>query len=141
LILKHLGQGRRAQLDVSAYTTTTYNNIANAVPKPTMKLTVLQGNFFWSTLLTLDDNSGIMIGQERKGMKMRKPPKSSTVKGKINAYAYKCGFSFHAQNDGTYALFDIHMGYYVCRGSHDRVVQFVIDELWAKYYRSQSTPV
>ena len=106
-----------------------------------MNLTTLQGNFFWSTLLTLDDNYGIMIGQERKGMKMRKPPKSSTVKGKINAYAYKCGFSFHPQNDGTYALFDIHMGYYVCRGSHDRVVQFVIDELWAKYYRSQPTPV
>jgi hypothetical protein len=33
------------------------------------------------------------------------------------------------------------MGYYVCRGSHDRVVQFVIDELWAKYYRSNPSLV
>ena len=72
---------------------------------------------------------------------MRKPPKSSTVKGKINAYAYKCGFTYHPQADGTFALFDIHMGYYVCRGSHDRVVQFVIDELWAKYYRSNPSLV
>ena len=72
---------------------------------------------------------------------MRKPPKSSTVKGKINAYAYKCGFTFHPKEDGTFALFDIHMGYYVCCGSHDRIVQFVMDELWAKYYRSQPTPV
>ena len=53
---------------------------------------------------------------------MRKPPKSSTVKGKINAYAYKCGFTFHPKEDGTFA-------------------QFVMDELWAKYYRSQPTPV
>jgi hypothetical protein len=66
---------------------------------------------------------------------MRKPPKTKTIKGKINGYAYKCGFTFHPQTDGTYALFDIHMGYYVCRGSHDRVVQFVVDELWAKYHR------
>ena len=71
---------------------------------------------------------------------MRKPPKVSTVKGSINGYAYKCGFTFHPKEDGTFALFDIHMGYYVCRGSHDRIVQFVMDELWAKYYRSQPTP-
>jgi hypothetical protein len=66
---------------------------------------------------------------------MRKPPKTKTIKGKINAYAYKCGFTLHPQTDGTYALFDIHMGYYVCRGSRDRVVQFVLDELWMKYHR------
>lgn len=70
---------------------------------------------------------------ERK--KMRKPPKTETIKNKIQGYAYKAGFSFHPQNDGTYSLFDIHMGYYVCRGSHDRVVQFVENELWAKYHR------
>ena len=81
-----------------------------------------------------------MIGQEREKVKMRKPPKVSTVKRSINGYAYKCGFTYHPKEDGSFALFDIHMGYYVCRGSHDRVVQFVIDELWAKYYRSQPTP-
>jgi len=82
-----------------------------------------------------------MMRQEREGMKMRKPPKSSTVKRSINGYAYKCGFTFHPKEDGSFALFDIHMGYYVCRGSHDRVVQFVMDELWAKYYRSNPAVV
>jgi hypothetical protein len=75
----------------------------------------------------------------KERMKMRKPPKIATVKGKINAYAYKCGFTYHPKEDGTFALFDIKMGYYVCRGSHDRVVQFVMDELWmkwARHYRS-----
>lgn len=66
---------------------------------------------------------------------MRKPPKTETIKKKINYYAYKAGFTFHPQSDGTYSLFDIYMGYYVFRGSHDRVVQFVVDELWAKYLR------
>ena len=72
---------------------------------------------------------------------MRKPPKNSTIKRSINGYAYKCGFTYHPKEDGSFALFDIHMGYYVCRGSHDRVVQFVIDELWAKYYRANPTLV
>ncbi len=72
---------------------------------------------------------------------MRKPPKIETISGKIHAYAYRCGFTFHPQNDGTYALFDIHVGYYVCRGSRDKVVRFVNDELWAKYFRSNQTPL
>ena len=90
--------------------------------------------------MTFDDNRCIMVGQEREKMKMRKPPKVSTVKRSINGYAYKCGFTFHPKEDGSFALFDIRMGYYVCRGSHDRVVQFVVDELWAKYYRSLPLP-
>jgi hypothetical protein len=73
-------------------------------------------------------------------MKMRKPPKDSTVARSIQGYAYKCGFTYHPQTDGSFALFDIHMKYYVCRGSNDRVVRFVVDELWAKYYRSNPTP-
>jgi hypothetical protein len=72
---------------------------------------------------------------------MRKPPKTSTIKGKINAYAYKCGFTYHPQSDGTVALFDIHMDYYVFRGTTDRAAMFIVDELWAKYYRSHPTPV
>lgn len=79
--------------------------------------------------------------RKKERMKMRKPPKVSTVKRSINGYAYKCGFTFHPKEDGSFALFDIHMGYYVCRGTHDRVVQFVMDDLWARYYRSNPTPV
>lgn len=66
---------------------------------------------------------------------MRKPPKTETIAKKMPYYAYQAGFTFHPQADGTYSLFDIRMGYYVCRGNHDRVVQFVVDELWAKYSR------
>lgn len=77
--------------------------------------------------------------KEKERKKMRKPPKTETIKKKINAYAYKAGFTFHPQADGTYSLFDIHMGYYVCRGSHDKVVRFVVDELWAKYFRLNGT--
>ncbi len=66
---------------------------------------------------------------------MRKPAKTETIAKKMPYYAYQAGFTFHPQTDGTYSLFDIRMGYYVCRGSHDRVVRFVVDELWAKYLR------
>lgn len=66
---------------------------------------------------------------------MRKPPKTETIKKKINYYAYKAGFTYHPQADGTVSLFDIHMNYYVFRGSRDRVAMFVVDELWAKYHR------
>lgn len=72
---------------------------------------------------------------------MRKPPKTETVAKSMPLYAYKAGFTFHPQSDGTFSLFDIRMGYYVCRGDHDKVVRFVVDELWAKYYRSNPTPV
>jgi hypothetical protein len=71
-----------------------------------------------------------------KEKKMRKPPKISTIKRSIQGYAYKCGFTHHPKEDGSFALFDIRMGYYVFRGSHDAVVQFVATELWAKYHRS-----
>lgn len=72
---------------------------------------------------------------------MRKPPKTETIKKKINAYAYKAGFTYHPQSDGTVALFDIYMGYYVFRGTTDRAAMFVVDELWAKYYRANPTLV
>lgn len=74
------------------------------------------------------------MSEERK-KKMRKPPKTETIKKKINAYAYKAGFTYHPQNDGTVSLFDIHMGYYVFRGTPDRAATFVVDELWAKYHQ------
>ncbi|NBU33398.1 hypothetical protein EBS40_02080 [bacterium] len=64
---------------------------------------------------------------------MRKPPKTATIKKKIDAYAYKAGFTFHPKSDGSYALFDIRMGYYVFRGSHDKAVQVVEDVLWSRY--------
>jgi hypothetical protein len=78
---------------------------------------------------------GIILERERE-KEMRKPPKTETIRKKINAYSYRAGFTLHPQNDGTYSLFDIHMGYYVCRGSMDTVVRFVTDELWAKYFRT-----
>lgn len=66
---------------------------------------------------------------------MRKPPKTATILKSIDRYAYVAGFTYHPQTDGTVSLFDIHMGYYVFRGSRERAAQFVIDELWAKYHR------
>jgi hypothetical protein len=48
---KYLGLGGRAEFAVSIYGITTYDN-----------LTALTGNFFWSTLLTDDDNTCRMIG-------------------------------------------------------------------------------
>lgn len=67
---------------------------------------------------------------------MRKPPKTETVKSKINAYAYKAGFTYHPQTDGTVALFDIVAKYYVFRGSADRAVMMIVDTLWDKYLKA-----
>lgn len=67
---------------------------------------------------------------------MRKPPKTETIKKKINAYAYKAGFTYHPQKDGTVALFDMVAKYYVFRGSADRAVMMVVDTLWDKYLKT-----
>jgi hypothetical protein len=60
---------------------------------------------------------------------MKKVPSASTIRKNINRYAYVAGFTYHPQPDGTVKLFDIRMNYYVFRGSVDRVVQFIVDEL------------
>lgn len=67
---------------------------------------------------------------------MRKPAKLATVKGKINAYAYKVGFTYHPKHDGTVSLFDIRANYYVFHGSADNAARFVHNEMWMEYYRS-----
>lgn len=63
-------------------------------------------------------------------MKTKKIPSRSTVAGRLNGYAYRAGFTVHPQTDGTVKLFDIRMDYYVFRGSRDRAVDFVLDELY-----------
>jgi hypothetical protein len=62
-------------------------------------------------------------------MKVKKIPSRSTVAGRLNGYAYRAGFTVHPETDGTVSLFDIRMKYYVFRGSRDRAVGFVLDEL------------
>ncbi len=62
-------------------------------------------------------------------MKIKKIPSRSTVAGRLNGYAYHAGFTVHPETDGTVSLFDIRAKYYVFRGSRDRVIDFVIDEL------------
>jgi hypothetical protein len=68
-------------------------------------------------------------------MKMRKPPKTETIHKNINRYAYNAGFLYSQENDGTVRLFDMTANYWVFRGSKDRAVQMVVDDLWAKYFR------
>jgi len=48
---------------------------------------------------------------------------------KVKKIAYRAGFTVHPQTDGTIALFDIRAKYYVFRGSRDRAVGFILDEL------------
>jgi len=62
-------------------------------------------------------------------MKVKKIPSRSTITGRLNLYAYRAGFTVHPETDGTVKLFDIRANYYVFRGSRDRAVSFVIDEL------------
>ena len=68
-------------------------------------------------------------------MKMRKPPKTETIGKNIYRYAYNAGFIYSQGNDGSVRLFDIKANYWVFRGSKDRAVQMVMDDLWAKYFR------
>jgi len=62
-------------------------------------------------------------------MKTIKIPTQATVAKRVNYYAYRAGFTYHPQPDGTVKLFDMRMQYYVFRGSVSRAVQFIIDEL------------
>jgi len=62
-------------------------------------------------------------------MKVKKIPSRSTITGRLNLYAYRAGFTVHPETDGTVKLFDIRANYYVFRGSRERAVSFVIDEL------------
>jgi hypothetical protein len=62
-------------------------------------------------------------------MTMKRVPKESTIRKHIYKYAYKAGFTYHPQTDGTVALFDIHMKYYVFRGTVARAVQTICDNL------------
>lgn len=73
-------------------------------------------------------------------MKTRKIPTVSTVRKNINRYAYNAGFTYHPHTDGTVSLFDIRANYYVFRGSADRAAQFVVDELYMKYWREAGYP-
>ena len=56
-----LGRAGRAGFDVSGCGVKTYDN-----------LTTLQGKFFWSKLLTNDDNIDIMIEERKRELKMEK---------------------------------------------------------------------
>jgi hypothetical protein len=67
--------------------------------------------------------------KERKKMKTMKIPTQTTIGKRINYYAYRAGFTYHPQPDGTVKLFDMRMKYYVFRGSVSRAVQFIVDEL------------
>jgi len=74
-------------------------------------------------------------------------PKASTIRKKINLYAYKAGFTLHPHSvgsvpsgvPGTYSLFAIHCGYYTHKSvSMDTVVRVVIDELYAMKFRQEA---
>jgi hypothetical protein len=65
-------------------------------------------------------------------------PKEKTIRSRINAYAYKLGFTIVVEN-GKYSLFDIHMGYFTHKNvDMDTVVRVVTDELYAREYRKQN---
>jgi hypothetical protein len=68
-------------------------------------------------------------------MKMRKPPKTETIRKSIYRYAYNAGFLYSQENNDSVRLFDIKANYWVFRGSKDHAVQMVVDGLWAKYFR------
>jgi len=63
---------------------------------------------------------------------MRKVPTSSTIRKRANYYAYRAGFTYHPQSDGTIALFDMRMNYYVFRGSPEHAARFIHDQLYIK---------
>jgi hypothetical protein len=81
----------------------------------------------------------VYILGERKGKEMR-IPKEKTIRGKINGYAYKAGFTIVRNADNTYNIFDIYMGYYTNKNvTMDTVVRVVIDTLYAMEYRKTVT--
>jgi len=65
-------------------------------------------------------------------MKTMKIPTQTTIGKRINYYAYRAGFTYHPQSDGTVKLFDMRMKYYVFRGTVQRAVMFISDELRVK---------
>jgi hypothetical protein len=75
-------------------------------------------------------------------------PKTTTIRKKIQGYAYKAGFTLHPHSvgsvpsgvPGTYSLFDIHMGYYTHKNVNmDTVVRVVVDELYARKFRQEAS--
>ena len=65
-------------------------------------------------------------------------PKASTIRGKINAYAYKVGITIVKNTDGSYNLWDMVIGYTTHRNINmDTVVRVVIDEMYARKYRQE----
>lgn len=65
-------------------------------------------------------------------MKTIKIPTQTTIGKRINYYAYRAGFTYHPQTDGTVSLFDIRAKYYVFRGTVQRAIMFISDELHIK---------
>lgn len=62
---------------------------------------------------------------------MKKFPKPSTIRSRINFYAYKVGMSIVRNANGTYDLFDMKMEYHTHRNVNmDTVVRVVTDELY-----------
>lgn len=73
---------------------------------------------------------------------IRKVPKVSTIRGRIHAYAYKCGFTIVTQADGLYYIFDRHMGYTTHRNlSMDDVVRVVVDAMHTIAYLNNPSRV
>lgn len=67
-------------------------------------------------------------------------PKEKTIRGKIQSYAYKMGFTIVRNVDGSYNIFDIHMGYYTHKNVNmDTVVRVVMDEMYAKKFREEAS--
>lgn len=77
----------------------------------------------------IDSGKKFVRIMDREREKEMKIPSKKTIKGKINAYAYKCGFVVVRCDDGSYNLFDIKMNYYVFRGSLEDAVRMIMDEL------------
>lgn len=71
-----------------------------------------------------------------------KVPKISTIRGRIHAYAYKCGFTVVTQANGLHYIFDNRMGYTTHSNlSMDDVVRIVIDELYTIAFRNNPSLV
>lgn len=67
-----------------------------------------------------------------------KIPKASTIRGRINYYAYRAGFLIRKNPNGTYSLFDNTMQYWTHHNLliHD-AVRVVTDELYAQSYSNK----
>ncbi len=71
-----------------------------------------------------------------------KIPKTSTIRSKIHTYAHKMGFTIVKNFDGSYNLFDIHMGYHTHKNVNmDTVVRVIVDEMYAKKFREENSLV